>query len=183
MEMDSDKNLYNITLVAPAPYSTKGMVDVSLSSEIIKKRVTGEMKSKGFPVEVVLNWIKFPEEFFVCSFSSVTMDYTSEFEETMNHVLAELIEDGATEAEVRNAKNVLVERCVRGEKENLLFWKDVLVNKFIYSRDFSSKYVDFIKQAGKDEVNQSIRSFLQNGVSTVLILKNIDDDDKHNSDR
>jgi hypothetical protein len=134
-------------------------------------------------VEVILNWIKFPEEFFVCSFSSVTMDYTSEFEETMNHVLAELIEDGATEAEVRNAKNVLVERCVRGEKENLLFWKDVLVNKFIYSRDFSSKYVDFIKQAGKDEVNQSIRSFLQNGVSTVLILKNIDDDDKHNSDR
>ena len=183
MEMDSDKNLYNITLVAPAPYSTKGMADVSLSSEIIKKRVTGEMKSKGFPVEVVLNWIKFPEEFLVCSFSSVTMDYTSEFEETMNHVLAELIEGGATEAEVRNAKNVLVERCVRGEKENLLFWKDVLVDKFIYSRDFSSKYVDFIKQAGKDEVNQSIRSFLQNGVSTVLILKNIDDDDKHNSDR
>ena len=101
----------------------------------------------------------------------------------MSKILDDLIEEGATDTEIRNAKNVLAERYARGEKENLLFWKDVLVDKFIYSRNVSSKYVDFIKEAGRDDVNGSIRRFLQEGTSTVLILKNIDNDDKHNSDR
>ena len=183
LEMDSDRNLYNVTLISPAPYSTKGMADISLSSEIVKKRVTDHMRSKGFPVEISTGWIKFPEEFFVCSFTSATMEYTSEFEEYMSKILDDLIEEGATDTEIRNAKNVLAERYARGEKENLLFWKDVLVDKFIYSRNVSSKYVDFIKEAGRDDVNGSIRRFLQEGTSTVLILKNIDNDDKHNSDR
>lgn len=172
--MSIPKTIYNYTLNSSAPYNLKGVVDMTLSSEVIKKRVCREMEDLGFPLEIETKWIRHPEEFLSHSFTSVTKDYSEAFVSELTRILHSLEEDGATAMEIKNAKMVILEEYKRGEKESVEFWKDLLVNRFIYGKDFYSRYSEFVEEASDEEVNQAIKGYLQNAINTVLILKGVE---------
>ncbi len=181
MEMDYTRNLYNMTLVSPSEYQGKPLADMSLVSEVITKRVTSRMKDKGCPVKVESTWVKFPEEFFTHSISSVTKDFDPEWESALLEILKELSENGATDQEVNNAKNVLAESYKREQKENLDFWKEQIINRFIYGKDMYTRYSEYISGSTVESVNRALCDYLDGSIKTTLILRGIKNDDKHNS--
>lgn len=172
--MSIPKTIYNYTLNSSAPYNLKGVVDMTISSEVIKKRVCREMEERGFPLEIETEWIRHPEEFLSHSFTSVTKDYSEEFVSGLTDILLSLEEEGATSMEIKNAKMVILEGYNRGEKESTAFWRDLLVNRFIYGKDFYSRYSEFVEGASDEEVNQAIKGYLQNAINTILIFKGIE---------
>ena len=181
MKMDYTRNLYNMTLVSPSIYRIKEVVDMSLVSEVITKRISSRMKDKGCPVKVESTWVKFPEEFFTHSISSVTKDFDPQWESYILEILKELSESGATEQEVKNAKSVLVESYGREQKESLDFWKVQIINRFIYGQDMYTKYSEYINNSTVESVNRVLCDYLESSIKTTLILKGIKNDDKHNS--
>lgn len=171
MGMEYPRTIYNFSMIAPSPYTLKGVVNMNISSEVLQKRVCREMMDRGFPIEVKSGWIRHPEDFMSHSFKTTAREFSTEFEELLSGVLKSLLEDGASSMEIKNAKMVLMERFKRGESESMDFWREILVNRFIYGKDFYSRYSDFIVEATDDQINDAIREYISNATNTTLILK------------
>lgn len=174
-DMDSPRSIYNMTISGASSYTLKGVVDMSLSSEILRKRVSRKMNEKGFPIEIETKWVKYPEEFVTLSISSVTKEYDKEFVKELTSIIDTLKIQGATPIEIRNAKNSLKESYYQGERGSNLFWKDILVNRFIYGKDFYSRYTYFIDNASESDINRTLREYLMNSTTTTLIFKGTND--------
>lgn len=173
MEMDYVRNFYNMTLVSPSSYSARKFAEINLASEVIVKRVSTEMKERGYPIEIKREWIKYPEEFLTHSFSGVTKEFTQDWEASLLEVLNDLKANGATEQELSNAKSVLVESFRRGERETLDFWESHLAHKVVYGSDMYSKYLEYVQDGSLEVVNNTLKGYLQGSINTILILKGV----------
>lgn len=164
------KNIYNLTITTPTAYNLKSVVEFNLASEIISKRVSREMRQRGFPVAVKTNWVVHPEEFITTSISSTSWNYSEHFMEELNEVLNDLVEKGPTSVEISNAKRVLISSYSRGEWESNEFWKELLVKRFIYGKDFYSRYSEFVSSGTKVQVVNSINKILTESYRSTLIM-------------
>lgn len=171
MKMDYVRNFYNLTLVSPSSYNARKFAEINLASEVIVKRVSTEMKDRGYPIEIKREWIKYPEEFLTHSFTGVTKEFTRDWESSLLEVLSDLRENGATAQELSNAKSVLVESFRRGERETLDFWESHLAHKVVYGSDMYSKYLEYVQDGSLEVVNNTLKGYLQGSINTIFILK------------
>lgn len=171
IDVSYPKNLYNLTLTSQMSYNLKEVVEVSIASEIIKKRVSRKMKDRGYPVEIETKWVMHPEEFITFAINSATYNYSDTFLEELNNVLNDLNQNGPTTVEISNAKKVLIETQSIRESESNDFWREILVNRFIYGKDFYSRYAEFIKGTTDKQVKDVLNHILTESYKSSLILK------------
>ena len=171
MKMDTPRTICNITVAAPYPSSLKRFVESVIMSEVVKKRVSRELEDIGYPVTIDSEWIRYPEEFLVHSFTSVMGDHSPEYEDKVSEVLKDLREDGASSIEIGNVKKVLSEAFRRGENESLAFWSELLANRYVYGKDFYSRYLEYIDGASDEDINTMLREYLGGATNTVLTVK------------
>lgn len=171
MKMAAPRTICNITVASPYQSSLKKFVESLIMSEVIKKRVSRELEDIGYPVTTDSEWIRYPEEFLVLSFTSVTGDCTPEYEEKLFAVLEDLKGNGASSIEIGNVKKVLAEAFRRGENESLSFWSELLANRYVYGKDFYSRYLEYVQGASDEDINNMLEEYLGGATNTVLTVK------------
>lgn len=164
-------NLYNITIHSAATYALQDIAVMSIIGNGLESRITSELGRLGIPVKSDFSISVFPEEFFTISIDCRTSEYMPQLEEMVLDIFGKVAQDGFSDREVGNVKKGMLEHFRRAESFDNAFWIDVLTSRFIYGKDFYSRFNQVVGNITPAEVNRRVKEYINGSTYTILTME------------
>ena len=170
MNMELPRSIYNMTLSGAAPNSMESNALHSIVSRIIEKKVQMNLMDNGISATYKSDFKKYPEEFLTISFSFVSENNSERYFEVIESTLNELEINGADAQEIGIIKSGYQENFKYRQKTDNTFWTDILVNRFIYGKDFYTKRLSYISSLSDKAINDALKTYLENCAHSHLTM-------------
>lgn len=165
------KAYYRTVLIGEVPFNLEDMVMGQLVAETLRKTLFRTMLEAGVYPEISREFRKYPEEFLILQMSYVTDSYEEVYPERMREVLDRLVREGVSEEEAQALKRGLERNFRLRQEADNGFWIEVMRNRFIYGKDFYTRYRSCLEQVTAVSLNRALREFLTDGNRVELVLR------------
>lgn len=170
MDFPSDKAYYRITLLGESPNNLEDRVVGNMIAEVLASRLRQALFQVGVAPDVAFEFRNYPEEFLIMSLAFETEQYQPQVFESLQALYAQLQENGIEEADFALVKKVLKTRFELNQKTSCDFWMDLLVDRYVYGKDFYSRYMSSLDQMTCAQFNAALTRYLKTGGRLDLVL-------------
>lgn len=169
-EMDYSRSLYRYSISGPSHYNVEDVVISEFILKIIDNRITEKLNEMGVPSTITFDLKKYPEEFLIINISYITKTYSEMFQDQISQELRRISKDGVPKEQIDYLRSSLVSRYQFAEMGNNSFWIDIITNRFIYGKDFYTKYLQLVKTIPATTINERLKSFIENSNEIEISL-------------
>jgi zinc protease len=169
-KMELPRTIYNVTLAGASQYNMEQNALMGIVSKIIERRVKMNLMKCGISATCKTDFVKYPEEFMTLSFSFVSEKLSDGYIDAVNKSLTEMAENGADESEINIIKSTYKSKFLLREKTDNNLFSEILVNRFLYGKDFYTRWLPFINSASEQMINDALKKYVTSCTRTVLTM-------------
>ncbi len=170
MSMSDSKAYYRIALMGESPYGLEEMVTGNLIEALMNAKIRQTLFLSGVVPTVQAEFRKYPEEFLLIEAGFESESYDPALVQELNRLFDDLQQNGIDEALLANLKLGLKNRFELRKETTCDFWRDLLVSRFVYGKDFYSRYLSCLEDMKLEDFNQALARYLGEGGRLDLVL-------------
>lgn len=161
---------YRMTLMGECPYGLEEKVTGHVVSGILMNVLKEELFRQGIPSRVEAEFRKYPEEFLLVNLAFETESYDPAVYEGLRNTLNRLANEGIDAVRLASLKKSVKADFDFRQETTCEFWMDLLENRFVYGKDFYTRYLAQLNQISLEQVNQALADFVKEGGRLELVM-------------
>lgn len=163
MEIDKCQNIYSMKF--PVKFDLYNLLKADLLTELIAKRIILKFYEAGIPLDCEKQYLKYPEEFLVFNLMSVTDSCSNIYDDVLKEEILSIRENGFTQEELDRVKAILINNYNYGRNNSNEFWINIIKSRYMYGKDLSTRYLDYINRISLEDINLIASDYLESLIS------------------
>ena len=172
VKVPKGKSLNYYSIKFPTQFDPYNILLSQVASEIIINRYYEDLQQLGVCPSTNYEFMKYPEEFGVLELRYANGDNNA-VQKVIEDANAQLSSSGVSQNELSYVKTVIKEDFMSQSQYSNEFWIEIIRGRFLYGKDFYTRYLSSLDAITLDLVNAKIKEQIENGHQIIVATEEV----------